>query len=151
MDQSREPRRSAWPHHSPKGHETCGGREAAAPRGRDSRPRLEVVAGYRARLARCGVPPAGSAALGQPDHRGPFTPVGRPRSARSLIPRSIRWLITKATTATGSTRNGAPPLYHALGQHPLTAAQWIPILVSPWLLLLAEEARKLIIRRHASP
>jgi hypothetical protein len=73
------------------------------------------------------------------------------RSPRYLIPRSIRWLITKATTATGSTRNGAPPLYHALGQHPLTAAQWIPILVSPWLLLLAEEARKLIIRRHASP
>ena len=45
----------------------------------------------------------------------------------------------------------APPVYHILGQRPLTPAQWIPILVSPWLLLLAEEARKLVIRRHASP
>ena len=39
---------------------------------------------------------------------GPIHAVGRPpRSARSLIPRSIFWLITKLTTATGSTRNGA--------------------------------------------
>jgi magnesium-transporting ATPase (P-type) len=44
----------------------------------------------------------------------------------------------------------APPVYHVLGQHPLTPAQWIPILVSPWLLALAEELRKLIVRRHAS-
>ena len=51
---------------------------------------------------------AGSAAVDQPDPRGLFQAVGRPaRSARSLIPRSIRWLITKATTATGSTSNGA--------------------------------------------
>ena len=44
-----------------------------------------------------------------------------------------------------------PPVYCVLGQHPLTPGQWIPILVSPWLLLLAEEIRKLVIRRHASP
>jgi hypothetical protein len=44
----------------------------------------------------------------RPDPRGPFQAGGRPvRSARSLIPRSIRWLITKATAATGSTSNRA--------------------------------------------
>ena len=43
----------------------------------------------------------------QPDPRGLFQAVGRPaRSARSLIPRSSRWLITKLTAATGSTSNG---------------------------------------------
>ena len=50
-------------------------------------------------------------AAGELAHRhlpGPIHAVGRPpRSARSLIPRSILWLITKATTATGSTSNGA--------------------------------------------
>ena len=50
-------------------------------------------------------------AAGELAHRhlpGPIHAVGRPpRSARSLIPRSIRWVITKATTATGSTSNGA--------------------------------------------
>ena len=50
-------------------------------------------------------------APGELAHRhlsGPIHAVGRPpRSARSLIPRSIRWVITKATTATGSTSNGA--------------------------------------------
>jgi magnesium-transporting ATPase (P-type) len=44
----------------------------------------------------------------------------------------------------------APPVYHILGQHPPTPAQWIPILVSPWLLLSAEEIRKLVTRRHTS-
>lgn len=43
-----------------------------------------------------------------------------------------------------------PPVYHLLGQHPLSAAQWLPILVSPWLLLAAEEARKLCVRRLAA-
>jgi len=43
----------------------------------------------------------------------------------------------------------APPVYHVLGQHPLTPAQWIPILISPWILLAAEEARKRVIRRRA--
>jgi magnesium-transporting ATPase (P-type) len=42
----------------------------------------------------------------------------------------------------------APPVYHVLGQHPLTAAQWIPVLVAPWILLGAEEARKLFVRRR---
>jgi magnesium-transporting ATPase (P-type) len=41
------------------------------------------------------------------------------------------------------------PVYHLLGQHPLSPAQWIPILVSPWVLLGAEEARKLAIRAGA--
>lgn len=44
----------------------------------------------------------------------------------------------------------APPVYRVLGQRPLTPAQWIPILVAPWLLLVAEELRKLIVRRHGS-
>jgi Ca2+-transporting ATPase len=43
----------------------------------------------------------------------------------------------------------APPVYHVLSRRPLTPAQWIAILVAPWLLLLAEELRKLI-ARHAS-
>ncbi len=42
-----------------------------------------------------------------------------------------------------------PPVYHVLGQHPLTAAQWIPILITPWILLAAEEARKLYVRARA--
>ncbi len=53
----------------------------------------------------------GSAALGQPDSRGPFHAVGRPpRSARSLIPRSIRWVITKATTSNRLDEERRPPL-----------------------------------------
>jgi magnesium-transporting ATPase (P-type) len=44
----------------------------------------------------------------------------------------------------------APPVYRILGQHPLNPSQWIPILIAPWLLLLAEELRKLIVRRHAA-
>jgi magnesium-transporting ATPase (P-type) len=39
-----------------------------------------------------------------------------------------------------------PPVYHLLGQRPLSAAQWIPVLLAPWLLLAAEEARKLYLR-----
>jgi magnesium-transporting ATPase (P-type) len=43
-----------------------------------------------------------------------------------------------------------PPLYHVLGQHPLTAAQWIPVLVTPWVLLFAEETRKATVRARAA-
>jgi hypothetical protein len=44
----------------------------------------------------------------RPDPRGLFQAGGRPaRSARSMISRSIRYVIMKATAATGSTRNGA--------------------------------------------
>jgi len=28
-----------------------------------------------------------------------------------------------------------PPIWHTLGQHPLTAVQWLPVLVTPWILL----------------
>jgi Cation transporting ATPase, C-terminus len=42
----------------------------------------------------------------------------------------------------------APPAYHVLGQHPLSAAQWLPIAVSPLLLLAAEEGRKALVRRR---
>ena len=43
----------------------------------------------------------------------------------------------------------APPLFHVLGQHPLRAGQWIPIVLSPGILLGAEELRKLVVRRRA--
>lgn len=39
-----------------------------------------------------------------------------------------------------------PTLYHVLGQHSLTLAQWLPVFVTPWLLLVAEEARKALAR-----
>jgi len=42
----------------------------------------------------------------------------------------------------------APPVYRVLGQHPLRAAQWVPILVSPWIIIGAEELRKLYVRRR---
>jgi magnesium-transporting ATPase (P-type) len=46
-----------------------------------------------------------------------------------------------------------PPLARALGQRPLDTPRWLPILVTPWLLFAAEEARKAIVRlrrgRHA--
>jgi magnesium-transporting ATPase (P-type) len=41
-----------------------------------------------------------------------------------------------------------PPIYRALGGRPLTAAQWVPVLVTPWILLGAEEARKARLRRR---
>jgi hypothetical protein len=44
-----------------------------------------------------------------------------------------------------------PPVYHVLGQHPLTAAQWVPILISPWVLLIAEETRELLVRKARPP
>ncbi|HEU4354735.1 MAG TPA: cation-transporting P-type ATPase, partial [Actinomycetota bacterium] len=39
-----------------------------------------------------------------------------------------------------------PGISHVLGQRPLSAAQWLPILVTPWLFLAAEESRKAIVR-----
>jgi magnesium-transporting ATPase (P-type) len=42
-----------------------------------------------------------------------------------------------------------PGLYHALGGEPLTAGQWVVPLVTPFLLLGAEEARKAIVRGRA--
>jgi magnesium-transporting ATPase (P-type) len=41
-----------------------------------------------------------------------------------------------------------PPVAEALGQHPLTVAQWLPVLVAPWLLVVAEETRKAALRRR---
>ena len=41
-----------------------------------------------------------------------------------------------------------PPIRNALGQHPLTTAQWLLVLVTPWVLLAAEEGRKAIVRRR---
>jgi magnesium-transporting ATPase (P-type) len=41
------------------------------------------------------------------------------------------------------------PIATVLGQHPLSGAQWIPILVAPWILIAAEEARKAFVRRRA--
>jgi Ca2+-transporting ATPase len=39
-----------------------------------------------------------------------------------------------------------PPLQRALGHSPLKATQWLLILVTPWVLLGAEEFRKAIVR-----
>jgi magnesium-transporting ATPase (P-type) len=39
-----------------------------------------------------------------------------------------------------------PGISHVLGQYPLSAAQWVPVLVTPWLFVAAEEARKAIVR-----
>jgi magnesium-transporting ATPase (P-type) len=39
-----------------------------------------------------------------------------------------------------------PPLRRALGQHALSWREWIPVLVTPWLFLAAEETRKAIAR-----
>jgi magnesium-transporting ATPase (P-type) len=43
----------------------------------------------------------------------------------------------------------AEPVARLLGQRPLTAAQWLPVLAAPVVLLAAEETRKLVVRRHA--
>lgn len=42
-----------------------------------------------------------------------------------------------------------PPIQAALGQYPLSATQWLPVLITPWILLAAEEARKAVVRRRA--
>ena len=39
-----------------------------------------------------------------------------------------------------------PGLSHVLGQEPLSIQQWLPVLVTPWLFLGAEEARKGVVR-----
>jgi len=42
-----------------------------------------------------------------------------------------------------------PPIARALGQQPLTPLQWLPVLVTPVVLVAAEEARKAIVRARA--
>jgi magnesium-transporting ATPase (P-type) len=43
-----------------------------------------------------------------------------------------------------------PQIAAVLGQQPLGVTQWLPILVAPWILIAAEEARKAIVRRRRS-
>jgi magnesium-transporting ATPase (P-type) len=38
------------------------------------------------------------------------------------------------------------PIAEVLGQRALTVAQWLPVLVTPWLLVAAEETRKAVVR-----
>jgi magnesium-transporting ATPase (P-type) len=42
-----------------------------------------------------------------------------------------------------------PPLAHVLGQRPLNTVQWLPVLITPWILFGAEEARKAIVRARS--
>jgi magnesium-transporting ATPase (P-type) len=42
-----------------------------------------------------------------------------------------------------------PPIRAVLDHHSLTPAQWLPVLATPWILLVAEEARKAVVRRSA--
>ena len=42
-----------------------------------------------------------------------------------------------------------PPVQRVLGHHPLDVAQWALVLITPFLLLGAEEARKAIVRARA--
>lgn len=39
-----------------------------------------------------------------------------------------------------------PPIRDLLGQQPLTALEWIPVLVTPWVFIAAEETRKALVR-----
>ncbi len=41
------------------------------------------------------------------------------------------------------------PVARLLGMHALTPSRWIPVLVAPFVLLVAEESRQAIIRRRA--
>jgi hypothetical protein len=41
-----------------------------------------------------------------------------------------------------------PPIRDLLGQQPLSAIAWIPILVAPCVFIPAEETRKAIVRRR---
>ncbi len=41
------------------------------------------------------------------------------------------------------------PIADVLGQQPLEVLQWLPIAVAPWILLIAEEARKAVVRDSA--
>jgi len=43
-----------------------------------------------------------------------------------------------------------PAVYHVLGQHPLTPAQWFPVVLTPFVLLAAEEGRKAVVRARRS-
>jgi Ca2+-transporting ATPase len=43
----------------------------------------------------------------------------------------------------------APAVRHLLDQRPLTAGQWAPVLVTPWLLIAAEEIRKAVVRARS--
>jgi magnesium-transporting ATPase (P-type) len=75
-----------------------------------------------------------------------------PTSLFSIGPFSNR-LLVGAVTAEAVLLVGfvyLPPLWHMLGQHPLAAAQWLPVLVTPWILLGAEEARKAVVRRRTT-
>jgi potassium/sodium efflux P-type ATPase len=44
-----------------------------------------------------------------------------------------------------------PVVYRILGQHPLTPAQWLPVIVTPFVLLAAEEVRKAVVRSRRHP
>jgi magnesium-transporting ATPase (P-type) len=41
------------------------------------------------------------------------------------------------------------PIQAALGQRPLGLANWLPVFVTPWVLIGAEEARKAVVRRRS--
>ncbi len=41
-----------------------------------------------------------------------------------------------------------PPVARVLGQHALSGAQWLPVAVTPFVILAAEEARKAVVRRR---
>jgi potassium/sodium efflux P-type ATPase len=43
-----------------------------------------------------------------------------------------------------------PAVARVLGQHPLTATQWLPVIVTPFLLLAAEEGRKALVRARSA-
>jgi magnesium-transporting ATPase (P-type) len=42
-----------------------------------------------------------------------------------------------------------PPIQRVLGHEPLAWTQWLPVLVTPWILLGAEELRKALIRKFS--
>ena len=42
-----------------------------------------------------------------------------------------------------------PPIQAALGQAPLGPEQWLLVLVTPWVLIIAEESRKAFVRRRS--
>jgi hypothetical protein len=41
------------------------------------------------------------------------------------------------------------PLYTALGQEPLSLPQWLPVLMTPFVLVAAEETRKAVVRTRS--
>jgi hypothetical protein len=83
-----------------------------------------------------------------------FQGLPNPRQAESLFsigPLSNRLLVAavavEALTLLAFVY--VPPIQAALGQYPLSATQWLPVLITPWILLAAEEARKAVVRRRA--